>query len=80
MKIENCRQLVYTLSNVEEGNPGEYGLICVYDETNYGICIGIFNSAKTCAVFLHTTPNSVGSMISRNLLYSKRFRIERVKI
>jgi len=80
MKRINCRQLAMTLSNVEEGEPGVYGLLCVYDMDDSELCIGIFNNSKSCGQFFNTSDKVINTYVCTDRLYNNRFKIERVKL
>lgn len=80
MKRINCRQLVMTLSNIEEGEPTKWGLLCVYDVLDSYLCIAVFTKSKTCADFFGTSVKTINWMVTTGTVFKGRFRIERVKI
>ena len=54
-------------------------MYAVYDMKNQEQCMGVFDTRKELAKFFNSTPNSIGSMISRKKKFKRRYLIEKVK-
>lgn len=52
-------------------------MYAVYDIKYYEQCVGIFLDRKELAKFFNTTPNSIGSSITRNEIREKRYEVKK---
>ena len=53
-------------------------MYAVYDIKYYEQCVGIFFDRKELAKFFNTTPNSIGSSITRNEIREKRYEVKKI--
>lgn len=53
-------------------------MYAVYDIKYYEQCVGIFLNRKELAKFFNTTPNSIGSSITRNEIREKRYEVKKI--
>ena len=54
-------------------------MYAVYDMKDQEQCIGVFDTRKEVAKYFNSTPNSIGTMITRKQMVKRRYLIEIVK-
>lgn len=78
--IENYKDLLYTIFNVDTDDTNIKSLICVYDTFEDEKLIAIFNNSKSCAKFFNTTTKCIDSTICKKILRMDRYKLERLKL
>ena len=78
--IENYKDLLFAIFNVDTNDTNLKSLICVYDTFEDEKLIAIFNNSKSCAKFFNTSARCIDSTICKKVLRNDRYKLERIKI